>query len=117
MKLYLIFRNWFSPPSTSTCAEKKYTQFSVNDIKKQHILPLPVFFLFSTGLKCTVGIGQTNCIGSASIKAAFFLSQPAPSRYNPRTHTPSYNHNEKFFMLHFTTQGQGILPSLTPPPC
>jgi len=52
-------------------------------------LPLPVFFLFSTGLKWIVGIGQTSCMGSASIRHAFRLSHPAPSKYKPRMYTPS----------------------------
>jgi len=50
--------------------------------------------LVSTGLKWMVGIGQTSCIGSASIRQAFFMSQPAPCRYRPFTSTPSYSsHN------------------------
>lgn len=45
----------------------------------------------STGLKWMVGTGHTNCIGSASMRHAFFLSQPAPWRLIPRTYTPSWN--------------------------
>lgn len=51
---------------------------------------LAIFLRFSTGLKWMVGMGQTICMGSASTRHEFFLSQPAPSRYNPRTKTPSW---------------------------
>lgn len=51
---------------------------------------LAIFLRFSTGLKWMVGMGQTICIGSASTRQEFFLSQPAPSRYRPRTNTPSW---------------------------
>ena len=57
--------------------------------KLQLDIPLWLRLLDSTGLKCIVGIGQTSCIGSASIRHAFFLSHPAPCRYKPFTYTPS----------------------------
>ncbi len=50
-----------------------------------------------------VGIGQTSCMGSASIRQAFFLSQPAPCRYSPRTYTPSYNRTHENVELSFNT--------------
>lgn len=37
-------------------------------MNKMYTLLLDDFFLFSTGLKCTPGIGHTNSIGAASIK-------------------------------------------------
>ena len=58
-------------------------------------IPFVCFRLFSTGLKCIVGIAQTNCIGLGSIKQLDFLSQPAPSRKRPRIQTPSCVVNEE----------------------
>lgn len=52
--------------------------------------PLALFLRLSVGLKWIVGMRQTSCMGSASAKQEFFLSQPAPSRYRPRTQTPSW---------------------------
>lgn len=58
-------------------------------------LPFVVFFFPSTGLKWIVGIGLTNIIGLASTKWAPRFSQPAPSRYRPFTHTPSWRIDTK----------------------
>lgn len=57
--------------------------------------PFVLFLLFSLGLKCMVGIGQTSCIGLASTRELVFLSQPAPSRNSPFTQTPSYRCSEE----------------------
>lgn len=51
---------------------------------------LDVFLRFSTGLKQMVGMGQTICMGLASTRHEFALSQPAPSRYKPLIYTPSW---------------------------
>lgn len=60
-------------------------------------IPLLLFFL-STGLKCTVGMGQTSCIGFASTRQLSFLFHPAPSRNKPLIYTPSCNksHEERW---------------------
>ena len=52
--------------------------------------PLALFLRLSVGRKWIVGMRQTSCMGSASTKQEFFRSQPAPSRYRPRTQTPSW---------------------------
>ena len=65
------------------------TCLSQTHLKVGYIRPFPLFFLFSTGLKWIVGMALTSCIGSASMRHAFFLSQPAPSKKSPRIHTPS----------------------------
>lgn len=52
--------------------------------------PLALFLRLSAGRKWIVGMRQTSCMGSASTKQEFFRSQPAPSRYRPRTQTPSW---------------------------
>lgn len=51
---------------------------------------MALFFLLSVGRKWMVGMRQTSCMGSASTKQELFRSQPAPSRYRPRTQTPSW---------------------------
>lgn len=51
-------------------------------------VPLVFFLVCSTGLKWIKGIDDTSCIGCGSIKIAFFLSHPAPSKYNPFAYTP-----------------------------
>ena len=51
--------------------------------------PLVLLLLPSTGLKWMVGMGHTSCMGLASTRELLFLSHPAPSRNNPRIHTPS----------------------------
>ena len=55
----------------------------------QTVPPLALFLRLSVGRKWMVGMRQTSCMGSASTKQEFFRSQPAPSRYRPRTQTPS----------------------------
>lgn len=55
---------------------------------------MALFFRLSAGRKWIVGIRQTSCMGSASTKQEFFRSQPAPSRYRPRTQTPSWREIE-----------------------
>lgn len=56
----------------------------------QTVPPLALFLRLSVGRKWMVGMRQTSCMGSASTKQEFFRSQPAPSRYRPRTQTPSW---------------------------
>lgn len=51
--------------------------------------PLALFLRLSAGRKWMVGMRQTSCMGSASTKQEFLRSQPAPSRYRPRTQAPS----------------------------
>lgn len=63
--------------------------------KLRHDSLLDVFLRFSTGLRWMLGTGQTICMGSASTRQEFFLSQPAPSRYRPRTNTPSWEGRRK----------------------
>lgn len=41
------------------------------------------------------GMGETICMGSASSRHKFSLSQPAPSRNNPWIKTPSWKKEER----------------------
>lgn len=69
------------------CTEQGATRGESEEVSNNSLLA--IFLRFSTGLKWMVGMGQTICMGSASTRQEFFLSQPAPSRYKPRTNTPS----------------------------
>ena len=51
-------------------------------------------------------------MGSASIKHAFFLSQPAPSRNSPRIHTPSCREYHKTLFTGFIPFGWSKIPGL-----
>lgn len=79
--------------------------------------PLALFFRLSAGLKWMVGMRQTSCMGSASTRQEFFQSQPAPSRYRPRTHTPSWEDTGRSLDPRLPAPLASGLPSPLPTSC
>lgn len=81
--------NWSQHKSTYRCDIAITITLSKGKPLVRIDSPLVLLLLPSTGLKWMVGMGHTSCMGLASTRELLFLSHPAPSRNNPRIHTPS----------------------------